>query len=106
MSGYDVFNPDLLIHINTALMTLRQIGVGPKEPFYITGETETWADFLGEREDLEAVKTYVYLKVRLVFDPPQSSFVADALERAASELEWRLNVEVDPHDGNVFTPEE
>lgn len=93
---YDVFDPDILIFINGALATLTQLGIGPAEGFRITGETETWHDLLGDYKDLESVKTYIYMKVRLVFDPPSSSSVMSAYEEMCKELEWRLNVTVDP----------
>lgn len=93
---YDEFDPDILIFINGALATLTQLGIGPAEGFRITGETETWHDLLGDYKDLESVKTYIYMKVRLVFDPPSSSSVMSAYEEMCKELEWRLNVAVDP----------
>lgn len=93
---YDVFDPDILIFINGALATLTQLGIGPAEGFRITGETETWHDLLGDYKDLESVKTYIYMKVRLVFDPPSSSSVMSAYEEMCKEFEWRLNVAVDP----------
>lgn len=86
---YEHFDKDIIMHINAALMTLNQLGVGPKEGFLITGDTETWDRFLGGFNNLEAVKTYVYLKVRMVFDPPSSS-VMESLKRQADEYEWRL----------------
>lgn len=93
--NYGVFDTPIIAGINSALFALSQIGVGPSAPFSITGETETWSDFLGERRDLTAVKTYVYIKTRLVFDPPSSSFVIAALENMAKEYEWRLNVQAE-----------
>lgn len=95
-ADYDVFDPDILIFINTALSTLTQLGIGPKEGFRITGETETWTDLLGDYGDLESVKSYIYLKVRILFDPPSNSTVLNAYQEACKELEWRLNVAVDP----------
>lgn len=95
-SDYDVFDPDLIIFINGAISTLTQLGIGPSEGFRITGEDETWNDFLGDAKDIESVKTYIYLSVRLVFDPPSNSFVVSAFEKRLEELAWRLNVAVDP----------
>lgn len=92
----DHFDQDIIIHINSALMTLNQIGVGPEEGFTITGSTETWDQFLQDNKKIEAVKTYVYLSVRLVFDPPQSSAAIDSINRLIEKLEWRINVAVDP----------
>lgn len=95
-SDYNVFDPDIIIFINGAFSTLTQLGIGPKEGFKITGADETWEDFIGDVLDLESVKTFVYLKVRILFDPPSSSFVLSAMQRECDELAWRLNVEVDP----------
>ena len=95
-ADYDAFDQDILIFINGTLATLTQLGIGPPEGFRITGETETWSDLLGDYKDLESVKTYIYMKVRLVFDPPSNSSVMNAFEEACKEFEWRLNVAVDP----------
>lgn len=95
-ADYDVFDSDILIFINGTLATLTQLGIGPSEGYRITGESETWQDFLGNYADLESVKTYIYLKVKLVFDPPASSAVMSAYQETCKELEWRLNVAVDP----------
>ena len=89
------FDQDIIMNINSVLMILNQLGIGPNEGFTITGYTETWTDLLGERKDLEAIKTYIYLKVRLLFDPPTSGFVLDSMERNITQLEWRLNVQVE-----------
>lgn len=90
---YEHFDVDIIMHINTAFMVLTQLGVGPAEGFTIDDKYDVWSDFT--TENLEAVKTYVYLKVRLVFDPPNSSAVMEAINRQISEYEWRLNVAVD-----------
>lgn len=92
---HDQFDVDIILHINSALMTLRQLGVGPQDGYMITGDIETWYDYLGDTKMLEQVKTYVYLKVKMVFDSPTNSFVLDAMNRQAQEYEFRLNVEVD-----------
>lgn len=90
------FDTDLIVHINSALRILNQLGVGVSG-FNITGLDETWTDFLGEDESiLSEVKTYVYLKVKLVFDPPANSFTQQSIKDEIKELEWRMNVEVDP----------
>ncbi len=94
--GANPFETDLIIHINSALSTLTQLGVGPKEGFVVTSATESWEDFVGEkRSDIEMIKSYVYMKVRLMFDPPQNSFLVDSLEKQCKEFEWRANVAVD-----------
>jgi hypothetical protein len=86
------FDQDLIMHINSVFMILTQLGVGPSKGFSIKDENDVWSDFIPEQSSLEAVKSYVYMKVRLMFDPPLSSAVADAINRNISELEWRLNV--------------
>lgn len=93
---YTVFDPDIIVFINSALATLTQIGVGPSGGFRIAGEDETWDDFIGDREDIDSVKEYIYMKVKMAFDPPTSSFVMSAYQDACNELIWRLNVAVDP----------
>lgn len=93
---YKHFDSDIIMHINSVLMILNQIGVGPSDGFSISDETSTWDDFTNGMLSVEAVKTYVYLKVKLVFDPPSSSSVIESINRQISELEWRLSVSVDP----------
>lgn len=92
------FDIDIVMHINTVLGILTQLGVGPAEGFSITDKSSKWSDFIGNAKNLETVKSYVGLKVRLLFDPPTSSAVADSINRLVSELEWRINVTVDPGD--------
>ena len=87
---YEHFDTDIVIHINTALSTLNQLGVGPDDGFSIADKESVWSDFIGTNKLLEPVKSYVYLKVRLIFDPPQSSAVIEAINRQVSELEWRI----------------
>ena len=89
---YEHFDPDIIMHINSVFMILTQIGVGPSEGFTIEDETSVWTDFIPETPRLEAVKSFVYLKVRLLFDPPLSSAVTESMNRMIGELEWRLNV--------------
>lgn len=92
---YEAFDTDIIIHINSALMVLNQLGIG-EEGFTIDSAAETWDDFLGKSENVNAVKTLVYLRVRLAFDPPANSFVTSAIQEMIKEYEWRLNVQVDP----------
>ena len=94
-SDYTAFDTDIVVHINSAFMALNQLGVGPTECFSIDGSGENWAEFVDKSIDLEAVKTYIYLKVRTIFDPPSSSVVMEAMNKNISELEWRLNVQVE-----------
>lgn len=89
---YEHFDMDLIMHINSVFMILTQMGVGPAEGFVIEDETATWNDFDQNLIKIEAVKTYIYLKVRLIFDPPASGTVTESINRMISELEWRLNV--------------
>lgn len=92
------FDMDLMMHANTYFANLTQLGVGTPG-FMLQDDTQTWRDFLGDGyppERLSQVKTYIYIKVRLVFDPPQSSAYMSTLKEEAKEIEWRLNVEVDP----------
>lgn len=93
---YEHFDQDVIMHINSALSVLTQLGVGPEAGFFIEDSSAIWSDFVGNTSKLELIKTYIYLKVRLVFDPPTSSAVIDAINRQISELEWRINVTVDP----------
>lgn len=92
------FDMDLMMHANTYFANLTQLGVGTPG-FMLQDDTQTWRDFLGDNyppERLSQVKSYIYIKVRLVFDPPQSSAHMSTLKEEAKEIEWRLNVEVDP----------
>jgi len=93
---YDHFDADLIMHINSVFMILNQLGVGPSEGFRIEDELATWDDFVDEDLYLDAVKSYMHLKVKLLFDPPASSTVMQSMNQLISELEWRLNVAVDP----------
>lgn len=89
-ADYDIFDPELIIHINSVFGILHQLGVGPEEKFVITGDSELWSDFTTEGEEIEEVKSYMYLRVRLLFDPPSSSFVLSSFKEQLKELEWRL----------------
>lgn len=96
---YDHFDPDIIMHINSVFMILTQLGVGPSEGFIIYDDSAVWDDFLlngSQPYPLTTVKSYMYLKVKLLFDPPSSSAVIESINRQISELEWRLNVAVDP----------
>ena len=93
---YDQFDIDIIMHINTVFMTLTQLGVGPSTGFHIEDDTTLWTDYIADPDKLQAVKTYMYLKVRLVFDPTSlGSATLAAYERQAQELEWRLNVDAE-----------
>lgn len=89
---YEQFDSDIIMHINSVFMILNQLGVGPSEGFSISDKTAIWSDFIADEKNLEAVKSYMYLKVRLIFDPPASSAIMESMNRMISEFEWRLNV--------------
>lgn len=96
-ADYDHFNADLVMHINSVLSILTQLGVGPTNGFSITGDTEEWSDFIiNDPNNFSLVKSYIYLKVKLLFDPPLSSAATDSINRQISEFEWRLSVAADP----------
>jgi hypothetical protein len=92
---YTQFDQDIILDINSVLMVLMQLGVGTETGFFITDKSATWANFLGDRKDIEALKSYIYMKVRLMFDPPATSFLIEAIERQIAEFEWRINIQVD-----------
>jgi hypothetical protein len=91
------FDQELIMHINSVFMVLNQLGVGPVDGFKIYSNEETWSDFIINRLDMESIKSYVYLKVRLLFDPPQNSFLVESINKQIQEYEWRLNVQVEPY---------
>jgi hypothetical protein len=92
------FDTDIIIHINTVLMILNQLGVGPSEGFAIEDSKATWSDFITDTTKLTAVKSYVHLKVRLLFDPPLNSAIIAAIQKSIDELEWRLNVQAESNE--------
>ena len=95
-ADYTQFDTDITIHINTIISILSQIGVGPTTGFVITSATDKWSDWLTTSTDLESVKTYIYLRVRLLFDPPTNSAVTKSYEQIIRELECRLLTTTDP----------
>lgn len=96
----DSFDVDILWDINSAFLMLYNLGVGPNYIFSIEDETETWSEFLvDDSTDLKAVATYIWLNVRLVFDPPSTSFVVEAINNQISKLEFEMNVVVDDGSG-------
>lgn len=92
------FDVDIIFCINSVFTILRQLNVGPQNGFSITDASTTWEDYVGDAENLESLQAYMYLKTRMMFDPPTSSFVMTAMKEQAAELEWRLNLEVDPQE--------
>lgn len=89
---YTHFDNDIIMHINSAFNTLHQLGVGPEKGFYIEDESTTWDEYLKKPGLLQSVKYFVYLKVKLGFDPPANSFLVDAIQKDIKEYEWRINV--------------
>lgn len=92
---YTPFDTDIIVHINSAFMTLTQLGIGPEEGFQITDANSTWGDFISNNEMIGAVTNYTYLTVRTLFDPPSNSFVMDAMQKQIEQLGWRLNVQAE-----------
>lgn len=92
-----VFDDELIIHINSIFSILFQLGVGPQNAaFMIFDNTKQWTEFIGDMNTIQMVKSFMYLRVRLLFDPPANSFVVTSFENQIKELEWRLNVQADP----------
>lgn len=106
--GIDVndtsFDKELIIHINGALMILNQLGVGPEDGYLIVDKNNTWDEFIGDRTDLEFIKTDIYLRVRLIFDPPQNSFLVKSIEELIKEYDWRIGINAVPPA--IVIPEE
>ena len=94
---YKHFDTDLIIHINSVFSILTQLGIGPENGFSIIDDTSKWSDFLNDKDDkrLEMIKSYVYMKVKLMFDPPTNSSLLESMTRFTNEFEWRANVVVD-----------
>ena len=96
---YEHFDQQIMLHLNSVMAILPQLGVGPKEGFYVLDYSTTWGDLIGESKSPNLylyVKSYVCLRVRLLFDPPNSSGAIDAMERQMREIEWRITVTLDP----------
>jgi hypothetical protein len=93
---YTHFDADLIMHINSVFSILTQIGVGPPEGFSIKDELSVWGDFVPEKSKWELIKSYTYMKVKILFDPPLISSVIESMNRMISELEWRIQVAADP----------
>ena len=95
--NYTHFDADIVMHINSVFSILTQMGVGPANGFSISGKDETWSAFIADKPNIfSLVKSYVYMKVRLLFDPPLSSAAIESINRQISEFEWRLFVAADP----------
>lgn len=111
-SDYTPFDQDIILHINSVFSTLNQLGVGPVEGFMIEDKDAVWSDFLEGDLRLNNVKTYIYLRVRMLFDPPTLGYVLDAMKEQIKELEWRINAQresvawTDPNLAIVLVVEE
>lgn len=92
---YDAFDTDIIININMTFNILNQLGVGPSTGFSITGPDETWDQYISDMRKFEMVKTYIYLKVKKIFDPGTSSALNAAIDEQIKELEWRLNIQTE-----------
>ena len=100
-ADYDEFDTDIIIHINSVFVTLQQLGVGPDEGFSISDSSTTWSDYLSDNKLLNNVISYMGLKVKMLFDPPTNSSILSSYERTIQELEWRINVMVDPKEATT-----
>lgn len=95
---YTEFDMDIIIHINSVFVTLQQLGVGPEEGFSISDSSTTWSSYLNDDKLLNNVISYMGLRVKMLFDPPTNSSILSSYERTIQELEWRINVMVDPKE--------
>lgn len=94
---YTQFDPDIITHINSVFFTLLELGVGPSSGFYIEDSDTTWDEYISDNPALlSAVKSYMFLKVKMLFDPSLTSSVTELMKEQAKEFEWRMNVMVDP----------
>lgn len=93
------FDTDVIININSAIFGLSQMGIGPNNTFIVTSADQTWSDYIGSSlVNLESIKSYIYLKTKIIFDPPTSSTVVDAFNRSMQELEWRMMLAVETNN--------
>lgn len=98
----DSFDTDIIIHINSIIPNLSQIGIGPKNGFIITSSEQKWSDYIDSRViNIEGVKTYLYLKIKLIFDPPTNSTTIDSINKNLSELEWRMQLAIETNNLEV-----
>ena len=98
---YEQFDPDIIMHINSVFMILTQMGVGPSKGFRIIDKTAVWSDYMTDDQNLDSVKSYIHLKVKLLFDPPLSSSVMECMKQLISELERRLYAESELESGGA-----
>lgn len=98
--AHTAFDEDIILHINSVFAILQQMGVGPENGFSISDSSASWSEYTEDVNQLNFVKSYVYLKVRLLFDPPASSGAIESINKLISELEWRLFIATDPVNEN------
>lgn len=89
---YDTYDLEVITHINSVFSTLQQLGVGTDEAYEIESADNKWEEFLENDKNLNAVKSYIFMRVKLIFDPPGNSFAVESLQKQVDQLEWRLNV--------------
>ena len=92
---YTPFDNEIILHINSAMTVLSQLGVGPEGGIFITGSEETWDQVFGDSPKINLIKSWMGLKVKLLFDPPNSGVLHEAMERQVTEFEWRINVQAE-----------
>lgn len=103
---YKAFDIDIIVDINATFLTLNQLGVGPSTPFQITGDDEIWSDFINP-EEMPGIQTYIYMRTRLMFDPPTNSFLVDSMKKQCEEFEWRMMMQAEWNkNASVSPPEE
>lgn len=90
---YTAFDDDIIMHINTVFSTLNQLGIGPAEGFEILDKNDLWAEFIGLDIRLNNIKSYIYMRVRLMFDPPSTSYMITSMQNQIEQLEWRINTQ-------------
>lgn len=96
---YTHFDPEIIVHINSVFVILNQLGVGPDEVFSISDDTTTWNQFLTDGKEIKLVESYMYLRVRLLFDPPANSFLVNSIEKQIEEFEFRQLVQAEEIKG-------
>lgn len=89
------FDSEIIVHINSVFSMLNDIGVGPSDTFHIDSNTHYWNEFLTDNKLINMVKTYMYLRIKLIFDPPSNSVLLESINKQINEFEWRLNVEAE-----------
>lgn len=99
--NYNVFDQNIIMYINSVFSTLNQLGIGPEKGFEIADATTTWSHFLGGNAKFNSVKTYMFLRVKTLFDPPGTSFLLDAIKAQIQELEWRINAEYETRSTRI-----